>query len=178
MPTPWRPTTVVRLTPARNRFKIQSDIARLSAGGGTNIFPALDQAYRDLSAAQARTKHVILLSDGQSPTDGISELIQVMAAEGITVSTVGLGPQADRALLEQASRLTGGAAQVEPTAVFDAGDDEGVEYHRELWPYLVALAVALMLLDLPLRRVRLFDRQFKAARQRRSSRGLDHAPAG
>jgi hypothetical protein len=52
-----------------------------------------------------------------------------------------------------------------------------VEYHCELWHYLVALAVALMLLDLPLRRVRLFDRQFKAARQRRSSRGLDHAPA-
>lgn len=103
-----RPTTVVRLTPARNRSKILNDISRLTAGGGTNIFPALDAAHRDLTTARARTKHVILLSDGQSPTEGISELVQVMAAEGITVSTVGLGPQADRALLQGIADQAGG----------------------------------------------------------------------
>lgn len=102
------PTTIVRMTPARNRSKILSDIGRLSAGGGTNIFPALDVAHRDLTTARARTKHVILLSDGQSPTEGISELVQVMAAEGITVSTVGLGPQADRALLQSIADQAGG----------------------------------------------------------------------
>jgi hypothetical protein len=35
----------------------------------------------------------------------------------------------------------------------------------------VALAIALMLLDLLLRRVRLFDRPFKAARRRESKAG-------
>ena len=103
-----RPTTVVRLTQARNRSKILNDISRLSAGGGTNIFPALEVAHRDLTTARARTKHVILLSDGQSPTEGISELVQVMAAEGITLSTVGLGPQADRALLQSIADMAGG----------------------------------------------------------------------
>jgi uncharacterized membrane protein len=103
-----RPSTIVRMTPARNRSKISDDIRRLTAGGGTNIFPALDTAYRDLAAARARTKHAILLSDGQSPTDGIGELVQVMAAEGMTVSTVGLGPQADRALLQGIADQAGG----------------------------------------------------------------------
>jgi Ca-activated chloride channel family protein len=103
-----RPTTIVRMTAARNRSKITSDIARLSAGGGTAIFPALDVAYRDLQTARARTKHVILLSDGQSPTEGIAELVQMMAAEGITVSTVGLGPQTDRALLQSIADEAGG----------------------------------------------------------------------
>lgn len=103
-----RPTTIVRMTPARNRSKILDDISRLVAGGGTNIFPALDQAHRDLSAARAQTKHVILLSDGQSPTEGIAELVQVMSAEGITISTVGLGTQTDRALLQGIADQAGG----------------------------------------------------------------------
>jgi hypothetical protein len=72
----------------------------------------------------------------------------------------------DQALLDEAAALTGGTPQVDPTRVFEAADDEGVEYHRELWPYLVGLAIALMLLDLFLRRVRLLDRSFKSPARR------------
>ena len=67
----------------------------------------------------------------------------------------------DRDILAQASTLTAGTAQVSPTAIWEADESEGEEYHRQLWPYLVALALALMLLDLLLRRVRLFDRSFR-----------------
>lgn len=102
------PERIVRMQSARNRVRIANDISRLRAGGGTNIFPALDAAYQDLQVTRAVTKHVILLTDGQAPSEGIRELVQSMVADGITVSTVGLGTQVDRALLENIGRVWGG----------------------------------------------------------------------
>ena len=92
--------TVVRLQRAANRFRIANDIASLRAGGGTNIRPALQEAYNQLSGARAKVKHVILLSDGQSSYGGIPELVDEMVGRGITVSAVGVGGGADRTLLQ------------------------------------------------------------------------------
>jgi Ca-activated chloride channel homolog len=103
-----QPTKIVKMTAAKHRARIQSDIARLSPGGGTEIFSALDAAYQSLSVTRARKKHVILLTDGQAPQNGIRELVQAMAAEGMTVSTVGLGTGIDDGLLRTISDLGGG----------------------------------------------------------------------
>ncbi|MFH0901718.1 MAG: VWA domain-containing protein [Pseudomonadota bacterium] len=92
------PTTVVRLQRASNRLRISSDISRLQPGGGTNILPALQEALAVLASAKAKVKHVIVLSDGQAPSEGIAELCDEMRANRITVSTVGIA-DADRALL-------------------------------------------------------------------------------
>jgi Ca-activated chloride channel homolog len=94
-----QPTRVVRLTAAKHRARIQSDIGRIEPGGGTEIFSALDAAYQTLTATRAKRKHVILLTDGQAPNQGIRDLVSGMAAEGITVSSVGLGAGVDEALL-------------------------------------------------------------------------------
>jgi uncharacterized membrane protein len=93
-----QPTTIVRLQKASNRLRISTDIARLTPGGGTNIFPALQEAYTILSSANAKVKHVILLTDGQAAYEGIAELCDEMRANRITVSSVGIG-DADRTLL-------------------------------------------------------------------------------
>jgi Ca-activated chloride channel homolog len=103
-----QPQRVVRIQTARNRLGIRRDIGRIGAGGGTAIFPALDMAYQDLSVTRARIKHVILLTDGQAPEAGIAELTRVMRAEGITVSTIGLGSDVQRGLLESIAALGGG----------------------------------------------------------------------
>jgi Ca-activated chloride channel family protein len=103
-----QPTKIVKMTAAKHRARIQSDIARLAPGGGTEIFGALDAAYQSLSVTRARKKHVILLTDGQAPQNGIRELVQAMAAEGMTVSTVGLGTGIDDSLLRTISDLGGG----------------------------------------------------------------------
>jgi Ca-activated chloride channel homolog len=92
------PTDIVRLQRASNRMRISSDISRLQAGGGTNIQPALARSYELLQTANAKVKHVILLSDGQAPYEGIADLVQEMRASRITVSAVGIG-DADRNLL-------------------------------------------------------------------------------
>ena len=103
-----QPTRIVKMTPAKHRARIQNDIARLAPGGGTEIFGALDAAYQSLSVTRARKKHVILLTDGQAPQNGIRDLVQAMAAEGMTVSTVGLGGGIDESLLRMISDLGGG----------------------------------------------------------------------
>lgn len=93
------PITIVRLQKASNRLRISTDIARLQPGGGTHILPALQEAFNILSSANAKVKHVILLSDGQAAYEGIGEVCDEMRSSRITVSAVGVG-DADRTLLQ------------------------------------------------------------------------------
>ncbi len=102
------PTRVVKMQPARNRTRILGDISRVQAGGGTEIFPALDAAYQDMTVTQARKKHVILLTDGRAPVGGLRDLATTMAAESITVTTVGLGNDVDDQLLKMIADTAGG----------------------------------------------------------------------
>ncbi len=103
-----QPNRVVRLQTAENRLALAKGIGRMLAGGGTAIFPALDAAYQDLAAIRARLKHVILLTDGQTQEEGLPVLVQNMQVDGITVSTIGLGDDVNRSLLEELARLGGG----------------------------------------------------------------------
>jgi uncharacterized membrane protein len=102
------PNKVVKMTSAKYRARIQNDIARIQAGGGTEIFSALDAGYQSLSVTRARKKHIILLTDGQAPQGGLRELSQQIAAEGMTLTTVGLGADVDANLLRAMSDLGGG----------------------------------------------------------------------
>ncbi len=103
-----QPTRYVKMQPARNRSRIIGEIARIQPGGGTEIFPALDAAYQDMTVTQARKKHVILLTDGRAPTTGIRDLVTAMIAESITVTTVGLGGDVDEQLLKMIADIGGG----------------------------------------------------------------------
>jgi Mg-chelatase subunit ChlD len=93
----------VRPQRAANRMRISAEISRLQSGGGTNIFPGLKEAYEILSSSpmsNAKVKHVIVLSDGEAPVDGIPELVAEMNSSRITISCVGVAG-ADRNLLSQ-----------------------------------------------------------------------------
>jgi uncharacterized membrane protein len=102
------PTRYVKMQPARNRSRINAEIARIQPGGGTEIFPALDAAYQDMTVTQARKKHVILLTDGRAPSGGIRDLASAMVAESVTVTTVGLGGDVDEQLLKMIADVGGG----------------------------------------------------------------------
>ncbi len=103
-----RPTRFVSMQPARYRARMEAQISTIVPGGGTEIFPALDMAYQDLLSVSARKKHIILLTDGNSGSDGIYELSGAAFADGITVTAVGLGGGVNRALLEMLSETGGG----------------------------------------------------------------------
>jgi Ca-activated chloride channel family protein len=99
---------VVRLQRAANRARILGDISRIQASGGTNILAGLREAFVELLSARARKKHVILLSDGQSGYDGISDLLETASGATITVSAVGVGEGADQTLLQMIATRGGG----------------------------------------------------------------------
>jgi len=88
----------VRPQRAANKMRISADISRLQSAGGTNIYPGLREAFELLQGINAKVKHVILLSDGEAPYDGIVDLVQDMRSARITVSAVGVSG-ADRNLL-------------------------------------------------------------------------------
>lgn len=110
------PTRYVKMQPARNRSRIAGEIARIQPGGGTEIFPALDAAYQDLTVTQARKKHVVLLTDGKASSSGIRDLVSAMIAESITVTTVGLGGDVDEQLLKMIADVGGGRYHSVPDA--------------------------------------------------------------
>jgi Mg-chelatase subunit ChlD len=101
---------LLELTPAADRGTISSQIAGLEAGGGTFLFPALEDAHDRLLESNARRKHVIVLSDGQTQGFGYEDLVSSMAADGISLSAVGIGEGADMRLLEGIASVGGGRA--------------------------------------------------------------------
>ncbi len=83
----------------KNRDMIHKAIAAIEPSGHTLIYPAIEQAYLALKNARARAKHVVLLSDGRSYPDDYEGLVKKMVAEKMTVSSIAVGPAADRELL-------------------------------------------------------------------------------
>ena len=104
------PREIQRLTTAGSVARFERAVSRLTAAGGTNIFGALDASFRMLEGVEAQLKHVILLTDGMSSRKGIGALVQRAARRGITVSTIAISAQADRALLAEIAEIGKGRA--------------------------------------------------------------------
>jgi Ca-activated chloride channel homolog len=78
---------------------ISEGLASLQSDGGTDLFKAMLEAHRGIAAKQAAIKHVIVLSDGLTDKADFQGLVQRMARDGITVSTVSVGNDADVKLM-------------------------------------------------------------------------------
>jgi Ca-activated chloride channel homolog len=86
-------------------------IGELHAEGGTEIFPAMQVAVDGIRNVDTDVRHIILLSDGRSrgaQRDSYLRLMESARAEGITVSTLGLGYDADVSLLEDMAHAGAG----------------------------------------------------------------------
>ncbi len=101
---------VVPLMPCENQLAIARRIRSIGPGGGTNMFPAIEGAYRELMESPAGVKHIIVLSDGQTmgaDDDGFVLAAKLFAA-GVTISTVAIGDGANEPLLEGIAVRGGG----------------------------------------------------------------------
>lgn len=78
---------------------ISEKLAALQSDGGTDLYKALTAAHEAITAKQAAIKHVIVLSDGLTDKADFHGLTQRMARDGITVSTVSVGHDADVQLM-------------------------------------------------------------------------------
>lgn len=108
-------TTVVPMGRVFEPAALQAAIDRVPVRGGTNLFAGLERGRDDLGRAQGadRLSRLILLSDGQA-TAGITDpeslkrLASQIRAQGVTVSTIGLGADFNEDLLAEMADLGGG----------------------------------------------------------------------
>ena len=106
------PFIAIPIMPIRgNRdFAIQR-VGTLYPTGKTNLFPAMDEGRRGLKSVRAGRKHMIVLTDGRIPDAGpyYIELVRRLRSEGVTVSTVMMGSEADTDLLRDMAEVGGGS---------------------------------------------------------------------
>jgi len=96
-----QPQWVVQMQMRGEASKVVSRINRISEGGGTDMYPGMVEGFKALRSTQATIKHMIVLTDGQTPSVDYRQLMQEMRAANITVSTVAVGPDASVPLLRQ-----------------------------------------------------------------------------
>lgn len=101
--------TLVPLGPASDDAAFRQAVEALEPRGGTNLYPALVEAYEELVDAGSAAPHVIVMSDGLSQPGDFEGILGLMSEAGVTVSTIGIGPEADAEQLREVARLGGGA---------------------------------------------------------------------
>ncbi|MGD0517340.1 MAG: VWA domain-containing protein [Thermoguttaceae bacterium] len=96
------------LQPCTDKESVLRDIDSVQAGGGTRMYPALEQAYSTLRETSADVKHILLLTDGVSEPGDFASLAEKIADGAIGMSIVGLGGKADRKLLREIAEKSKG----------------------------------------------------------------------
>ena len=92
----------------QNIQSLTEQIGSIQAQGGTSILPALQMAAEAMEQENTKQKHILLLTDGQAEQSGYAALLQRMQAQGITLSAVAVGSDADTRLLEYLADAGGG----------------------------------------------------------------------
>jgi Ca-activated chloride channel homolog len=98
----------VTLRKAEDRTRIKQLIAGIRPDGGTQIAPALTEAFQRVLPTQATYKHIVLLTDGISEEGDTFDLAKKATAAKVTISTVGLGQDVNRSYLEKIALAAGG----------------------------------------------------------------------
>ena len=104
--------TILPIQKLPSAVDIEQALGRFSADGGTDIRPGLELAAQALPQANARIKHVILLTDGIADSN-YGDLVDQMRKQGITISTVAIGDDANPNLEQIAIRGGGRFYRVE-----------------------------------------------------------------
>jgi Mg-chelatase subunit ChlD len=99
---------LVPMQRSADRDRIKAGIDRLGAAGGTDMMPALKEAYRAIQGVNASLKHVIVLTDGHTPNANFQGLVSSMRNRKITTTGVAVGNDADRVLLADIGQRGGG----------------------------------------------------------------------
>ncbi|HEY1372855.1 MAG TPA: VWA domain-containing protein, partial [Candidatus Binatia bacterium] len=113
---------------------ISDRLAEVQSDGGTDLYKAVVEAERALAAKEASIKHILVLSDGLTDKADFPGLVAKMAREGITVSTVAIGEDADLSLMAAIARdgKGRGYAAVDPQSVPQIFTTETLLVSRDL----------------------------------------------
>lgn len=96
--------------PVGDSKAVAASILSMQSNGGTDQFAGMDLALEELLKSKAATRHMVVLTDGQ--TTGDSELGKQIAATArrnkITISTIGIGDGSNDELLSYLAQEGGG----------------------------------------------------------------------
>jgi len=98
----------VPMVEAKEIDLIRDQLMLVKSKGGTSLYPAMEAAYNELLLSDSAVRHMIVLSDGLSEEGDFEELALKIGVEGITVSTVAVGIDSDRDLMEKIAFWGGG----------------------------------------------------------------------
>jgi uncharacterized protein YegL len=93
---------------AEDRTNIKRLVAGVTPDGGTQIAPALAEAYRKILGSTSTYRHIVLLTDGISEEGDSVAIAREASERRVTISTVGLGQDVNRAYLEKVASLAKG----------------------------------------------------------------------
>jgi Ca-activated chloride channel homolog len=102
----------VPIRAADNKPLIKREISGIIPDGGTQIAPALTEAYRKILPVNAAYKHIVLLTDGISEEGDSLGLSRDAANNRVTISTVGLGQDVNRSYLEKIATTAKGKSYI------------------------------------------------------------------
>ncbi|MGE3539730.1 MAG: VWA domain-containing protein [Candidatus Tectimicrobiota bacterium] len=108
----------VPITEAGKREQIAGKLATLSHAGGTDLYKAVQEGVRALQETRAVKKHLITLSDGLTPNMDFEALMREASDYNITVTTVALGKDADRTLMDAIAHWGHGRSYYTDEALF------------------------------------------------------------
>ncbi|TWU35754.1 von Willebrand factor type A domain protein [Novipirellula aureliae] len=97
---------IVPMQTVADRTHLFPLIGRIATGGGTNMFPAMQQAVVSLVRNDAAVKHMILLTDGRTMSANFDDLVAKATQANITITSVAIGADADVELMRRIA--TGG----------------------------------------------------------------------
>lgn len=111
IPVDTQPNNQIGPLPASDKANAVNLIRRITAGGGgIYVRSGLEAAAQALAISDTQVKHIILLADGSDAEqkEGVRELIQGLATEEVTISTVSIGEGPDTAWLRQVAEQGNG----------------------------------------------------------------------
>ncbi len=98
----------VPMRKAEDKAIITRIISGIRPDGGTQIAPALAEAFGKMHPVQAASRHIVLLTDGISEEGNSFTTANAAKNEKVTISTVGIGQDVNKAYLEKVATTAGG----------------------------------------------------------------------
>ncbi len=103
---------LTRLGPDSDRAALAAEIAAIGPDGTTDIFRALNFSRRRLAGQPAQIRHIILITDGQASYGQFGALVRQARNDGISISTIAVGDDAELDLLTSLATGAGGRFHV------------------------------------------------------------------
>ncbi|MGE0404764.1 MAG: VWA domain-containing protein [Candidatus Korobacteraceae bacterium] len=101
---------VAPIAPATDIPRLAALIHSINAEGSTRIYPPIRAGFQAILQEKVTRRHILVMTDGVSVPDDLPALLQQAATQRVTISTIGVGADVVRQMLEDIARTTQGKA--------------------------------------------------------------------